>query len=513
MGNLPEIKKQNGIDTLFVHGEPFIILGGEIHNSSASSLDYMEDKVWPNLKGLHMNTVILPIYWELIEAEEGKYDFTLLNGLIAQARRNQMHLILLWFGLWKNAESMYVPGWMKQDTEKYYRARKVSGETIPTISPLCQAAVEKDAKALAQVMAHLRVMDELENTVIAIQVENEIGLMGTDRDYSAEGIFQFTQKVPHEVEEEFAVNGSWKECFGNDAGEYFMAYHFAKTVEFITRAAKKEYNLPCYANAWLKQYPWYLGSYPCGGPVASMHRMWKRIAPSLFCLAPDIYVPYVAQVMEEYTKNGNPLLIPEVRKDAVSSSYALYAFGKYHALGYSPFAIEELAMDPSTIQKPPLEVMIALNIDPSAFEIDGSKEYLAGVYRLMEQIKPLYFQYRGTPQLQSYVKQSETDYGVLFPFKQYDFQIGYAPKQPCKPVAAGMIYEVSDNSFYLIGMMSNIRIHPKYGENSKVDILRLEEGEFENGTWKCNRVLNGDEKMSLNLGDKLSCYYLELYKF
>ena len=513
MGSLPEIRKYNGIDTLFVHDEPFIILGGELHNSSASSLDYMEEKVWPNLEGLHMNTVILPIYWELIEAEEGKYDFSLLDGLIAQARKNQMHLILLWFGLWKNAESMYIPGWMKQDTEKYYRARKVNGEVIPTISPLCQAAVEKDANALAKVMAHLRKMDEVENTVIAIQVENEIGLMGADRDYSVEGELQFSQKVPHEVEMEFAVEGSWKECFGYESGEYFMSYHFAKAVEFITRAARREYNLPCYANAWLKQSPWYLGSYPCGGPVASMHRMWKLVAPSLFCLAPDIYVPYVAQVMEEYTRNGNPLLIPEVRKDAVSSSYALYAFGKYCALGYSPFAIEELALDPSAIQKPPMEVMLALNIDPSAFEIEGSKEYLASVYGLMEQIKPLYLRYRATPQLKSYVKQAETDYGAFLTFEHYDFQISYAPKKPCKPVAAGMIYEVGENRFYLIGMMSNVRIHPKYGENCKVDILRLEEGEFENGTWKCGRVLNGDEKMSLNLGDKLTCLSLELYKF
>lgn len=513
MGSLPEIRNNNGVDTLFVHEEPFIVLSGEIHNSSASSLDYMKNKVWPNLQDLNMNTVILPLYWDLIEETEGTFDLSFIDGTMKEAREHEMHLIFLWFGLWKNAESSYAPGWMKKNTATYYRAKKVNGEPINTISPLCLEAVQKDARALAQVMAHLKEIDTEENTVIAIQVENEIGLLGTDLDYSEEGVRQFAQRIPLEVETEFSVKGTWREAFGYEAGEYFMAYHFAKAIEMITQAAQKEYNLPCYANAWLKQYPWYLGSYPCGGPVASMHQMWKLAAPSLFCLAPDIYVPYVPQVMEEYTQNGNPLFIPEVRKDAVSASYALYAFGKYNAIGYSPFAIEELAMDPAEINKPPREVLLALNIDPSAFEIEGSKDYLSAVYGLMENIKPLYFKYRGTDHLKSYVKKSEMDYGELFQFKNYDFQVAYAPKQPNKPVAAGMIYEVGENCFYIIGMMSTIRIVSKLGENKKADILRLEDGEFELGKWKCSRVLNGDEKMTLSLTDKLRCLYLELYKY
>ena len=513
MSNLPEIRKYNGIDTLFVHNEPFIVLSGELHNSSASNLEFMEKNVWPNLKGINMNTVILPIYWELIEKEEGIFDFSILDGIINQARENNMHLVLLWFGLWKNSESMYVPGWMKKDTSTYFRAKKVNGEAINTISPLCQAAIEKDANALAHIMAHIKEIDEKENTVIIIQVENEIGLMGTDRDYSIVGESEFAKNVPAEIEKEFSVHGSWTECFGYEAGEYFMAYHFSKAVEYITKAAQKEYNLPCYANAWLKQYPWRLGSYPCGGPVASMHKMWKLMAPSLFCLAPDIYVSYVPQIMEEYTQNGNALFIPEVRKDAVTASYALYAFGKYNAIGYSPFAIEEYGMKPEEIDKPPMAVMVALNIDPTAFDIEGSKEYLARVYKLMEEIKPLYFKYRGTPNLKSFMKTSEIDYGSFLEFENYDFQIGYAPKQPRKPLAAGMIYQVSENSFYIIGMMCNINVLPKLGENKKVDILKFEEGEFENGEWKSCRVLNGDEKMAMHLNDKPSCYYIELYKY
>ncbi len=511
--NLPEIRRYKGAGTFFIHDEPFIILAGEIHNSSASSLEFMETHVWPQLEGLNLNTVLLPIYWEQIENIEGVFDYSLLNGIIYQARKHQKRLVLLWFGLWKNAESMYVPGWMKKDTETYFRARKLNGEAMTTISPLCQAAVEKDANALAHIMAHLREMDADENTVIAIQVENEIGLLGTDRDYSTFAETDFGKQIPAEIAQAFSVQGTWKACFGDEAGEFFMAYHFAKALEFITQAAQKEYNLPCYANAWLKQYPWYLGSYPSGGPVASMHKMWKLLAPSLFCLAPDIYVPYVPQVMEEYSQNGNPLFIPEVRKDAVTASYALYAFAEYHAIGYSPFAIEEFGMNPKDIHKPPMEVMIALNIDPTAFDIEGSKEYLSSVYGIMENIKPLYFEHRCTSHLKSYLKKTETDYGILLNFESYNFQISFAPKQPCKPLAAGMIYEVGENCFYIIGMMSTIHMLPKPGDHKKVDILKLEEGEFRDGVWKPGRTLNGDEKMMLQIHDQLRCYYLELYRY
>ncbi|MCM8709900.1 DUF5597 domain-containing protein [Clostridium sp. SYSU_GA19001] len=513
MKSLPEIRKYNGIDTLFVKDEPFIVLSGEIHNSSASSLEFMKKNVWPNLQGLNMNTVIIPIYWELIEEKEGVFDYSILDGIVSQARENKMHLILLWFGLWKNSESSYVPAWIKRDVDTYFHARKVNGEAINTISPLCQAAIDKDANALAHIMAHLKEIDQEENTVIAIQVENEIGLLGTDRDYSKEAESEFAKHVPPEIEKEFSVSGSWKDCFGDEAGEYFMAYHFAKAVEYITKAAQKEYNLPCYANAWLKQYPWYAGSYPSGGPIISMYKMWKLMAPSLFCFAPDIYVPYVPQIMEEYSQKGNPLFIPEVRKDAVTASYALYAFGKYNAIGYSPFAVEELSMDPEDIDKPPMEVMIALNIDPSAFDIKGSKAYLSRVYELMENIKPLYFKYRGTSKLQSFVKKSEYDFGAFLHFQKYDMQIAYAPKQPYKPVAAGMIYEISENSFYIIGMMCSIKILPKPGENVKVEILKFEEGDFYKGEWKSRRRLNGDEKIALNLKDMPSCFYVEVYKF
>ncbi len=513
MAQIPTIQIDNGIPTLYVKGEPFFALSGELHNSSASNLTYMQEQVWPKLKDLNMNSVIAPLYWETLEPEKGAYDFSLLDGLIAQARKEKMHLILLWFGLWKNGESMYVPKWMKKDTKTYFHARKINGEPLPTISPLCEKAVEADRTAFSAVMAHLRQTDEEASTVIIIQVENEIGLLGTDRDYCDAAQEAFTQEIPEILAKEYGKTGNWQEAFGEDAEESFMAYYFAKAVEEITAAGQKEYPIPCYANAWLKQYPWYPGSYPCGGPVKEMHGIWKTTAPSLFTLAPDIYVPYVPEILDTYGYEGNPLFVPEVRKDAVTASYCMYAFGKHHAICYSPFGIEDLGLPPEDIDCPPMEVMAALNIDPSAFEINGSKEYLSRVYGLIKEMKPLYLKYRGTAHLQSYVKKSETNYGTYLQFQQYNLAISYSPRMKEKPLAAGMVFELADDKFLVAGMMSSLSFRPKDGENVQVDFLKLEEGEIVNGEWKPGRILNGDEKMSLQLGDMASCYLVELYKY
>lgn len=510
---IPTIQSENGSSTLYVHGEPFFILGGEIHNSAASSLAYMETEVWPNLKDLNMNTVLVPVYWEMIEPVEGQFCFETVDGVIAQARENHMHLVFLWFGLWKNAESMYVPGWMKANTDVYFRAEKRNGEKLNTISPLCEKAVEKDRIAFAEVMRHIREVDEEDSTVILMQVENEIGLLGTERDYSQAAEAAFVREIPGELAQEYGVCGTWRQAFRENAEEYFMAWYFAGAVEKIASAGREAYPLPCYANAWLRQYPWYAGSYPSGGPVKEVHRIWKKAAPSLCTLAPDIYVPYVAQVLDEYGYVGDPLFVPEVRKDAVTASYCLYAFGGCGAMGYSPFGIEELALPPEAIDQPPMEAMLALNIDPSAFDIAGSKEVLARTYGLIGQLKSLCLKYRGTGHMQSFVKKAETDFGAFLRFEDYDLSVAYSPKIPGKPLASGIVFELGKNRFIIAGMMCTLNFRVKPGENARVDYLRLEEGKMTDGEWKAGRILNGDERMSLKLGAMSECVYLELYKY
>ncbi len=383
MKGIPEIREENGIPTLYVGDAPFFAYAGEVHNSSASSLEYMEKCVWDKVEGLYLNTLLVPIYWEQVEPEEGIFRYEVIDGLLNQARQRNMKLIFLWFGLWKNGESMYVPEWVKQDSQKYFRVQKGNQEKLNTISPFCEAAVEKDAAAFANIMEYIGEQDKGYNTVIVMQVENEVGLLGSDRDYCEAAEEKFAMQIPERMAEEYEIKGTWSEAFGEDAGEYFMAYYFAVALERIASRGREIYPIPCYTNAWLKQHPWYAGSYPSGGPVRDVHRIWKIAAPSLFTLAPDIYVPYTVDIMESYSYPGNPLFIPEVRKDAVTASYCLYAFMELHAICYSPFGIEDLGLLPEEVEKPSAEVMAALNINPAVFMTEGGREMSRIVFSAM----------------------------------------------------------------------------------------------------------------------------------
>ena len=512
--SIPQVKRdEKGIFTLYVHDKPFLMRAGEIHNSSACDLRFLEEKLWPSLRGLNMNAAIVPLYWELIEPEDGRFDFTLLDGIIRQARAEQMKLCFLWFGLWKNAESMYVPGWVKQDPETYFRTEKVNGDRMTTVSPLCAAAVERDRRAFTAVMARIKELDEEENTVVVMQVENEIGLLGSDRDYSAAANEAFFAPIPEKLAAAIGRSGTWEQVFGEDAGECFMAWYFASAVETIAASGKAVYDLPCYANAWLRQSPWFPGSYPSGGPVVQVHPIWRAAAPSLFALGPDIYVPYCADVMDEYAGPDNPLFIPEIRKDAVASSYALYAFGAKNAICFSPFGIEDLNLDPDQLDKPPMEVMIALNIDPSAFDITGSRACLSATYGLLRELEPLLLRYRGTGHLQTCVRHGETDYSAFQRFEDYNLAVSYGPRQSGKPLGACLTVELAPNRFLLVGLNCGVNFSVKPGVNKKLDLLRLEEGRVEQGKWVCERLLNGDEKMSLRFGDMPKAMLVELYQF
>ena len=97
------------------------------------------------------------------------------------------------------------------------------------------------------------------------------------------------------------------------------------------------------------------------------------------CLLYTSYVPYAAKVMDEYGYEGNPLLVPEIRKDAVTASYALYALVKHNALCYSPFGIEDLGEDTENVSTPTEEMIKALKMDPLSFDLTGSRQALSAV--------------------------------------------------------------------------------------------------------------------------------------
>lgn len=523
MNVISEIKSDRGIPTLYVEGNPFQAFAGEVHNSAAYDPKKMEKEIWQKMDQIHLNTLIVPVYWETLEPEEGRYDFTLVDTLLEQAARYGKKLILLWFGLWKNAESAYVPAWMKKDTKTCFRAEMYGGERLNTISPFCMAAVEKDAAAFARLMAHIRETDR-NHTVIMMQVENEVGLLGTDRDYCPQAEKAFAETVPdcllaaagqagwiRRDEMNAAERPGWVEIFGEDASEIFSAWCFASALEKIALAGRKEYPLPCYANVWLKQFPWYAGSYPSGGPVEDILWVWKTAAPSLCTIAPDIYVSYVADVMETYCRTDNPLLIPEVRKDAVTASYAFYAFMNHHALCYAPFGIEDLWQEEEI--RLPAQVMDALKLDPLSFDLAGTKETLGEVYRLLGEIQPMYLKYRGTPHLKCFLKKTAGEQGCYLKFGSYDVEIQYFPHTAGAPASAGAVFELDENRFLIIGMMCSVKFHTKPGDHRKADFLRKETGTFRNGEWECTQRQNGDEKIVTMIYSMPGCVKIEMFKY
>lgn len=233
MNKITEVKIERGIPTLYVDGQPFWAFAGEVHNSAAYAPDRMEAEIWMKMDQSHLNTLIVPVYWETLEPEEGSYDFSLVDSLLEQAVRFKKKLILLWFGLWKNAESAYVPAWMKQDSETFFRAEMYGGERLNTISPLCWEAVERDAATFSRLMGHLREVDK-NSSVIMVQVENEVGLLGTERDYCRQAEEAFTGNVPDKLMDAAVKSGKiraretgwpekadWTVVFGEDAGRFF----------------------------------------------------------------------------------------------------------------------------------------------------------------------------------------------------------------------------------------------------------------------------------------------------
>lgn len=511
MKSIPQIREINGIPTLYVHEKPFIALAGQTHNSAGASAEHMKKHVWNNIRGLNVNTIITPVYWELIEQVEGVYDFSLVDDIIKQAREANNYLIFLWFGLWKNGGSIYIPAWMKGN-KKYFLVEKRTGGYINTISPLCEEAVEKDMLAFSALMRHIREVDNLENTVIMMQVENEIGLLGTDLDCSPAAKKAYKDAIPQVLGDEYNVKGTWEEAFGKDAGEYFMAYYFALAVEKIASAGIKEYPLPCFVNVWLKQFPWYPGSYPSGGAVVEVQRIWKVVAPSIFTYAPDIHLAYVADVLDQYAATGNALIVPETRNNAQSASYALYALGHHSAVCYAPFAIEDLRASADAEGGISAEMLKELNIDEAAFKNGDRGKCISEVYKVIDELTSLLIKYRGTGHIKGFARHNEQERGALLSFEDYDAIITYKTSGEEDPISAGVIIELEKNKFIVAALMCHIHFREKPYDDNTAALVSKSEGCFEKGEFKPLRVHNGDER-PLHFYDTIKCYEVEEFKY
>jgi beta-galactosidase GanA len=359
---LPHLDVRGQATQLIVDGRPFLVLGGELHNSSSSSLEYMKP-VWPLLVARHLNTVLVPVAWETIEPKEGAFDFAVLDGLIEGARSHQLRLVVLWFGAWKNTYSSYVPAWVKRNLARFPRVQSSDGRSTERLSPFSPAVRDADAHAFAKLLHHLREVDAGRHTVLMVQVENEVGIIPESRDHArvAEAAFAgaipqalvtFLQKHRATLDPQLRAiwqaagektTGNWQAVFGNTAltDDLFMAWNFATFVEHVTAAGKAEYPLPMYTNAALIRPNYQPGQYNSGGPLPQSMDLWNAGAPSLDFLAPDLYFNEFAFWAGRYARPGNPLFIPETQAGATGAANALYAFGQLAAIGFSPFGIDD----------------------------------------------------------------------------------------------------------------------------------------------------------------------------
>ena len=330
---------------------PCPILGGELSNSAATSVEDINE-VMPRMRALGLNTVLVPAYWELMEPVEGQFDFTLIDRTIDVARQEHLHVVFLWFGVWKNSMSCYTPGWFKQDTKRFPRAMTAEGKQMEIASCFSDNVLQADLKAFSALMRHIREKDPQREVVIMMQIENEIGMLESARDHSP-------------LAEKAYLKEKWAERYGTDeyADEKFMALSYARYVEHLAKAAREIHDMPLYVNAAMNSRGRRPGEYPSAGPLAHLIDFWHEGAPSIDLLAPDIYdtgfkswcaqyaMPLRPQDGERSTSGRllptgrknvkNRLFIPESRCCENSGVRALYAFGEHQAIGFSPFAIDQ----------------------------------------------------------------------------------------------------------------------------------------------------------------------------
>jgi hypothetical protein len=371
-GQAPRLERRGEATQLIVDGKPFLMLGGELLNSSSSSLTYMAP-IWPKLKGMNLNTILAPVAWETIEPVEGRFDFSNVDGLLKGARDHDMRLVLLWFGTWKNTYSSYVPGWVKRDGARFPRVQTADGRGTERLSPFSPTVRDADARAFAALMRHLKAVDGTRHTVLMVQVENEVGVIPESRDHSPVAGAAFTAPVPealmrHLGEQRTRLNpelraaweaagarttGNWQEVFGAGSmtDSLFMSWWYATFIEGVTAAGKAEYPLPMFTNAALIRPNYEPGQYNSGGPLPSSIDIWKAGAPSLDFLSPDIYFDDYAHWASAYARADNPVFVPEARGGLPGAANALYTLGTLRGLGFSPFGIDGrgvvLAGDPS----------------------------------------------------------------------------------------------------------------------------------------------------------------------
>ncbi|MGO9324893.1 MAG: DUF5597 domain-containing protein [Terracidiphilus sp.] len=544
---VPYLRLQGTATQLIVDGKPFLALAGELTNNAATSLPLMEP-IWPKLVAGNLNTVLVGISWAQFEPEEGHFNYTQVDGVIAKARENNLHIIFLWFGSWKNGTSSFAPYWVKKDYTRFPRIQIGNGRTVSISGPLellstfSDATRDADAAAFAALMRHIKGVDGAQHTVVMMQVENEVGVLRDSRDRSPAANGAFGGPVPAELmsyleahrdtlipefRSVWAANGyksagTWEEVFGPGkpadveipiqttsppmsadehevswrqlrwpSDEIFTAWNYARYVEKVVQAGKASYNVPMYVNAWLQQpnHAW-PGTYPSGGPLPQVHDIWRAGAPDVDILAPDLYLPYFDEVCERFSRNGNPLFIPETGTDAAN---VIMAVGKFNTIGFSPFGVDggrpippDLAatyeilnnMAPMILAHQGTGTMTAVRM----VQGDPPKQVKLGDYTLT-------FTYTG--RITRLAPQAK---GGVVASPPPPRQPGAQPEEPMPPLeGAAVAISTGPNEYYFGGGGVRVDFTPNTPGPPNVGLGIVQTGRFVDGKWEITRWIEGDD--------------------
>ncbi len=502
---VPEVVTRNGRSALMVDGAPYLVLGAQVNNSSAWAA--VLPKVWPAVRKLGANTVSVPIAWEQVEPTEGKFDFSFLDTLLAEAREQQLRLVLLWFATWKNNGPNYAPGWVKLDAARFPRLVDSKGKVLNSMSPHAAVTVAADKRAFATLMRHLREVDA-QRTVILVQVQNEPGTYGSARDYGAAAQKLFSGPVPDALTKALGTRaGSWSQVFGKDADEFFHAWSVAKFIGEVAAAGKKEYALPLYVNAALRDpfHPGPPGGYASGGPTDNVISIYHAAAPAIDIVAPDIYLkesPKVTRVIELY-EAGGPLLVPEIGNDPLFARYF------YDVLGAQAIGIVPFGMDYTGYSNFPL----------GGKNVDEAIDAFARPYRLLAPMSREWAKLSFTKPVWGASEPDDRSSRTLnlggwqatlsfnewqFGMKEWFGDLKDKPEWSGSPSGGALLVQLAPDDYLLIGQHVRVSFAPAEGRKANGLIYAsVEEGSYADGKWSRTRIWNGDQTdYGLNLTDE-----------
>ena len=463
MSMMPELRELNGQKVLYVDGNPYLILSFQLNCDSCYDPQVI-DKLMFNARKMGCNSVALLLYWRLIEPEEGKYDYSILKSMVESAEKNDLHIVLVWFGSYKNATMHYAPDWVTNDHDTYRRVIDAQGKEIPWVACYsCDELIEKDKEAVVHVFNYLKEHDTT-HRVILFQVNNETGLLGGARRCHCP-----------KCEARYAEK-DYPALYGERAEEAFSAECLLAFQERIAKAAKEVYPLPCYMNAWLAfpnpdSIPGV--TFPSGGPNYRVLDVYCSQKKYIDMVCPDIYVPGYTdfhRVCSDYKRSGNPLYVAEHALGSTSRAYknVYYAFGEFASLGFDPWAID--CAYPDLMEKPLCDV-VHDRWNDEAYEMLYS--YMPIRNAMIPVAKNM-----GTDNLRFWV-QEESVIETSFDFGAVRVKVNYA--NPKNGQARGMVIRVSDHEFIMLGCYTVAAFYAKDG--TLLSMKRSERGYFDGETF------------------------------